>query len=94
MTKADFVKKYKENGEFKSGVAAGKALDAFIATVADVLKAGDKIALPGFGIFLVADRAARKGRNPQTGKEITIPATKVVKYTMAKPLKDSIRTIR
>ncbi|MFT4679412.1 MAG: DNA-binding protein HU-beta [Flavobacteriales bacterium] len=59
---------------------AKKALDAFIDTTADALKKGDRVALVGFGSFSVSERAARKGRNPQTGKEITIQAKKVVKF--------------
>ena len=59
---------------------AKKALDAFISTTTDALKKGDRVALVGFGSFSVAERSARTGRNPQTGKEITIPAKKVVKF--------------
>ncbi len=55
-----------------------KALEAFVETVGEALKGGDKVALIGFGSFSV--RSARSGRNPQTGKTITIPAKKVVKF--------------
>ena len=61
---------------------AKKALDAFVSTTTDALKGGDRVALIGFGSFSVTQRGARTGRNPQTGKEITIPAKKVVKYQM------------
>jgi len=57
-----------------SKAAAGRVLDAFMGSVSDALKDGDEVALVGFGTFSVRDRAARTGRNPQTGKEITIPA--------------------
>ena len=57
-----------------------KALDAFTATWADALKKGDRISLIGFGSFSVSKRAARKGRNPRTGKEIKIAAKKVIKF--------------
>ena len=57
-----------------------KALDAFTATLADALKKGDRISLIGFGSFSVSKRAARKGRNPRTGKEIRIAAKKVIKF--------------
>ena len=57
-----------------------KALDAFTATLADALKKGDRISLIGFGSFSVSKRAARKGRNPRTGKEIKIAAMKVIKF--------------
>ena len=57
-----------------------KALDAFISSTSKSLKKGDRVALVGFGSFSVSERAARKGRNPQTGKEIKIAAKKVVKF--------------
>jgi len=59
---------------------AKKALDAFIGATTAALKKGDRVALVGFGSFSVSKRESRKGRNPQTGKEITIPAKKVVKF--------------
>jgi DNA-binding protein HU-beta len=59
---------------------AGRALDAVITNVSKALKKGDKVILIGFGTFSVAKRAARKGRNPQTGKEIKIAAKKVAKF--------------
>ncbi len=61
-------------------VDSKKALEAFVETVGDTLKKGDKVALIGFGSFSVADRKARNGRNPQTGKAIKIAAKKVVKF--------------
>ncbi len=59
---------------------AKRALDAFIDATTDALKKGDRVALVGFGSFAVASREARKGRNPRSGAEITIPAKKVVKF--------------
>ncbi|MBW7847515.1 MAG: HU family DNA-binding protein [Bacteroidales bacterium] len=59
---------------------AKKALDAFVSATTKALKGGEKVTLVGFGTFSVAGRTARKGRNPQTGKEITIAAKKVVKF--------------
>jgi DNA-binding protein HU-beta len=59
---------------------AGRALDALITAVTKTLKEGDKVALVGFGSFSVSKRAARKGRNPQTGKEIKIAAKKVARF--------------
>jgi DNA-binding protein HU-beta len=59
---------------------AKKALDAFIKATTQALKKGDRVALVGFGSFSVSKRSARTGRNPQTGKEIKIPAKKVVKF--------------
>ena len=59
---------------------AGRALDAFIDATSNALKGGERVALVGFGSFSVTHREARKGRNPQTGKEITIAAKNVVKF--------------
>ena len=69
---------------------AEAALAAFTTTVADALKAGDKIQLVGFGTFEVSERAARTGRNPQTGAEMTIAASKAPKFKAGKALKDAI----
>ncbi len=59
---------------------AKKALDAFVSATTKSLQAGDKVTLVGFGTFSVSGRSERKGRNPQTGKEINIAAKKVVKF--------------
>jgi DNA-binding protein HU-beta len=59
---------------------AKRALDAFVKTTTSALKKGDRVALVGFGSFAVSKRNARTGRNPQTGKPITIAAKKVVKF--------------
>lgn len=69
---------------------AKKALDAFIKATSDALKKGDRVALVGFGSFAVSARSARTGRNPQTGKEITIPAKKVVKFKAGSELADAV----
>ncbi|MBN2486331.1 MAG: HU family DNA-binding protein [Bacteroidales bacterium] len=69
---------------------AKKALDAFIASTTDALKKGGRVALVGFGSFSVSSRSARTGRNPQTGKEIKIPAKKVVKFKAGSDLADAI----
>ena len=71
--------------------AAEKAINSTLKAVSDALKKGDKVTLVGFGTFSVAKRAARTGRNPQTGKEIKIKAKKVPKFTAGKALKDTIR---
>jgi len=70
---------------------AGRALKALTTTIA-VLKAGDSVALVGFGSFVVKDRPARMGRNPQTGLEIKIPASKSPAFKPGKALKDAINT--
>ena len=86
MTKADFVAAVAE----KSGLTkadAEKAVNAFTGAVTELLKNGDKLVLPGFGSFSVAARAARIGRNPQTGKELKIAASKSGKFSAGKDLK-------
>ena len=79
MNKAELIDAM-ANGANISKSDAKKALDAFVTATGDALKAGDRVALVGFGSFSVSTRAARKGRNPQTGKEINIAAKKVVKF--------------
>ncbi|MCK9451066.1 MAG: HU family DNA-binding protein [Bacteroidales bacterium] len=70
---------------------AKKALDAFINATTKALKDGDRVALVGFGSFSISKRAARKGRNPQTGKEINIAAKKVVKFKPGSELAESVQ---
>lgn len=72
-----------------SKAAAGRALDAFTDSVTAALKDGDQVALVGFGTFAVRDRAARSGRNPQTGETIQIAAAKVPAFKAGKALKDA-----
>jgi DNA-binding protein HU-beta len=69
---------------------AGKAVRAMLESIQAALKAGDKVTITGFGSFEVAQRAAREGRNPQTGKTITIAESKVVRFKSGKGLKDAI----
>lgn len=69
---------------------AGRALDAVLDTVTNALKSGDQVTLVGFGTFLVKERAARTGRNPQTGKEIEIAASKVPSFKPGKAIKDAV----
>ncbi|MBN2164778.1 MAG: HU family DNA-binding protein [Marinilabiliaceae bacterium] len=69
---------------------AKKALDAFVKVTGDALKGGDRVALVGFGSFGVSERTQRTGRNPQTGKEILIPAKKVVKFKAGSELSDAV----
>ncbi|HEY0720228.1 MAG TPA: nucleoid-associated protein HU-beta [Gammaproteobacteria bacterium] len=73
-----------------SKAAAGRALDAMIDAVTKALKDGDQVTLVGFGTFLVRERAERTGRNPQTGKEITIKAAKNPSFRAGKALKDAV----
>jgi DNA-binding protein HU-beta len=72
-----------------SKAAAGRALDALTGAVTSALKDGDQVALVGFGTFSVRDRAARSGRNPQTGETIQISAAKVPSFKAGKALKDA-----
>lgn len=73
-----------------SKAAAGRALEAFTTAVKDTLKNDGSLALVGFGTFAVGERAARIGRNPQTGAEISIKAAKVPKFKPGKGLKDAV----
>jgi DNA-binding protein HU-beta len=86
MTKAEFITSIATKTGL-SKTAAAEAVEAFIGTVAEVIKAGDKITFAGFGSFSVSERAARAGRNPQTGAEIQIAASKSGKFTAGKDLK-------
>ncbi len=90
MNKAQLVEAMAAEAKMTK-VDAKKALDAFVGATTKALKAGDKIALVGFGSFGVAKRAARKGRNPRTGKEIKIAAKKVVKFKAGSELAKSVK---
>jgi DNA-binding protein HU-beta len=70
---------------------AEAALNTILETITKALKKGDKVTLIGFGTFSVTKRAARKGRNPQTGKEMKIAARKVPKFTPGKGLKTAVK---
>ncbi|MBS4055734.1 MAG: HU family DNA-binding protein [Bacteroidetes bacterium] len=70
---------------------AKRALDAFVKATTTSLKKGGRVALVGFGSFAVSKRAARKGRNPQTGKEINISAKKVVKFKAGAELSKAVK---
>ena len=90
MTKADLVAKMAKDAKI-SKVAAGKALDSFMDGVKKGLKKKPgKVTLVGFGTFSKARRKARKGRNPQTGRAITIKARNVVKFKAGKALKAAV----
>ena len=73
-----------------SKAAAGRALEATVESITEALQAGDQVALVGFGTFQVKDRAARSGRNPQTGETIQIKASKVPGFKAGKALKDAV----
>ncbi|MEY5040923.1 MAG: hypothetical protein RLZZ414_462 [Bacteroidota bacterium] len=89
MNKAELIEAIAaESGLSKAD--AKRALDAFVSTTTAALKGGDRVALVGFGSFSTSERAARTGRNPQTGKEIKIAAKKVVKFKAGAELSDSV----
>ena len=89
MNKTELIAAVAEKAEI-SKKDSEKALKAFIDVVTDELKNGEKIQLVGFGTFGVSERAAREGRNPQTGKTMKIEACKAPKFKAGKALKDAI----
>ena len=89
MNKGELVSKIAEGADI-SKASAGRALDSCIQAITDELSNGGEVALVGFGTFKVKDRAARKGRNPQTGAEIQIAAAKVPAFKAGKALKDAV----
>ena len=87
MNKTEFIAAVAEKAEI-SKKDSEKALKAFVDVVTEQLKAGDKVQLVGFGTFEVSERAAREGRNPQTGETMEIKASKTPKFKAGKALKD------
>jgi len=90
MTKAELIASIGKDAKI-SKAAAEKAVNAFSSAVTKALKKGDKLTLTGFGTFSVAKRRARMGRNPQTGKEIKIAATRVAKFKAGNLLKSAVK---
>ena len=90
MTKAELVSKLAEKANITKADAE-RALNACLESVEDTLVNEGKLTLTGFGTFAVEERKERKGRNPQTGEEITIPASKVVKFRPGKLLKEAVK---
>lgn len=89
MTKTELIEKMATDADV-SKAAAGKALNSFVDGIVKTLKKGNKVTLVGFGTFSVSKRAARKGRNPQTGETIKIKASKTPKFKAGKAFKDAI----
>lgn len=89
MNKAQLIDAMAEKADLTKADAK-KALDAFIEATTESLKKGDRVAVVGWGSWSVAERGARTGRNPQTGKEIKIPAKKVVKFKAGADLADAV----
>ncbi|MBO7744086.1 HU family DNA-binding protein [Paenibacillus sp. MWE-103] len=89
MNKTELIAKVAELTDL-SKKDASKAVDAVFDVISDSLQGGDKVQLVGFGNFEVKSREARKGRNPQTGEEIDIPASKIPSFKAGKSLKDLV----
>ncbi|MDE3274062.1 MAG: nucleoid-associated protein HU-beta [Pseudoalteromonas spongiae] len=89
MNKSQLVDQIATDADI-SKAAAGRALDSFIEAVTGALKDGDSVALVGFGTFSVRERAARTGRNPQTGESIEIAAANIPSFKAGKALKDAV----
>jgi len=90
MNKAELIDAMAANAGL-SKADAKRALDGFVDATGSALKKGDRISLVGFGSFSVSHRAARTGRNPQTGKEIKIAAKNVVKFKAGSELSDHVK---
>ena len=90
MNKSELVEAIAQ-GSGVTKADANRVLDMFMSTITDVLKAGDQVVLTGFGSFSTGDRPARKGRDPRTGKEIQIRASRVAKFKAGKLLKEAVQ---
>jgi DNA-binding protein HU-beta len=90
MTKADLVAQVAKKANLTSK-ASKDSVSAVFGTISDAMKRGEKVVVTGFGTFLVRKRATRRGRNPQTGADIQIPATKTPGFTAGKSLKRLIK---
>ena len=89
MNKNDLVNQLSESTGL-SMADSQKAVDGVFDIITDSLKAGEEVRVTGFGVFVVSERAGGKGRNPQTGEEITIKASKAARFRAGKPLKDAL----
>jgi len=89
VNKNDLIQKLSEHAGLDKNVSA-KAVDGVFDLITDALKGGDEVRLTGFGVFVVASRAGGKGRNPQTGEEITIKPSKQPRFRPGKQLKDAL----
>ena len=89
MNKREFIESISESNQMTQS-AARKALNTLLATMMETMKDGEKVTISGFGSFRVVAKAAQKGRNPQTGETIVIPARRVVKFKPAKKLTEKM----
>ena len=90
MTKVELIAAVAENAGL-SKKDAEQAVNATVEAITKALAEGDKVSLVGFGTFETRERPARKGRNPRTGEECLIPASRVVKFTPGKALKEAVK---
>jgi len=90
MNKSELIAEVAEKADLTKA-DAGRAYDALVDTISKVLKKGDSVSLIGFGTFSVKERAARTGRNPATGEEIKIKASKTPSFKAGKGFKDAIK---
>ncbi|HLR11749.1 MAG TPA: HU family DNA-binding protein [Sporosarcina sp.] len=90
MNKSELISSVAETAELSKKDATA-AVEAVFGAIQETLSNGDKVQVIGFGTFEVRERAARKGRNPQTGKEIEIAASKVPAFKAGKALKDAVK---
>lgn len=89
MNKSELIEAVAASADIPKA-AAGRAVDAMVEAITGALKADDQVVLVGFGTFSVKDRAARTGRNPQTGEPIQIAAAKIPSFKAGKALKDAV----
>lgn len=89
MNKTEFIEKYAEECEVTKA-AAKETIESVMNAIVDVLTSGEDFEYPGFGKLVINEQAARTARNPKTGEEIAVPAKKVVKFKVAKALKDAV----
>jgi DNA-binding protein HU-beta len=89
MNKTELIDAMADSADI-SKAAAGRAFEAAVAAITEALKNGDQVSLIGFGTFKVSERAARQGRNPQTGETIQIAASKSPSFKAGKALKDAV----
>ncbi len=89
MNKAELIEAVAEHAEMTKA-EAGRAIDAIVSTITTAMQKQDDVSLIGFGTFTVRERAARAGRNPQTGETIQIKAAKVPAFKAGKALKDAV----
>ena len=89
MTKAELIDIIAKDADISKS-QSGKALDSLVANISKTLAKGDTVTLVGFGTFLISKREARKGRNPQTGASLNIPASNAPRFKAGKKLKEAV----